>query len=83
MYFSPTDWLEGGFPKKVKRYSLGQHSHFVLVLLVISELDLDLEGSKLDGILQPNRMSTFQDCFLCLLIQQVELDRIPDTKKLT
>ena len=67
-----------GRTKQVKGYSLGQHAHFVLVLLVISELDLDLESSKLDGILQPDRMRPFQNCLLCLFIQQVELDRIPE-----
>ena len=52
----------------------------MLVLLVISELDLDLEGSKLDGVLQSHGMRPFQDCLLCLFIQQVELDWIPDAK---
>ena len=80
MYFPPSDWMEGDFAKQVKGYSLGQHARFVLVLLVVSKLDLDLESRKLDGVLQPHRMRPFQNCLLCLLIQQVELDRIPDTK---
>ena len=64
--------------KNEKMYLLGQHAHLVLVLLVISELDLNLESSKLDGVLQPDRMRPFQNCLLCLFIQQVELDWIPD-----
>ena len=52
----------------MKVYSLGQHSHFVLVLLVISKLDLNLESCKLDCVLQTHRMCPFQDCFLGLFI---------------
>ena len=54
--------------KKIKVFSLGQHSHFVLVLLVISKLDLNLESCKLDCVLQTHRMCPFQDCFLGLFI---------------
>ena len=50
-------------------YSLGQHAHFVLVLLVVSELDLNLKSSELDRIFEPDRMGSFQDRLLCLLVQ--------------
>ena len=49
-------------------YLLGQHAHFVLVLLVVSELDLDLERRKLDGILQPHGVGALEDGFLRLLV---------------
>ena len=49
----------------------------MFVLLVVSELNLDLEGTKLYGGLQGNRVGPVQDGFLGLLVQQVELDRVP------
>ena len=49
-------------------YLLGQHAHFVLVLLVVSELDLDLERRKLDSIFQSHRVGALEDSFLRLLV---------------
>ena len=63
-------------------YLLGQHAHFVLVLLVVSELDLDLERGELDGILEPDGVGPLQDRLLRLLVQKVELDRVPGKYKL-
>ena len=53
---------------------LCQHARLVLVLLVVSELYLDLEGSELNCSLQRHRMSPIQNCFLGLLVQKIELD---------
>ena len=56
---------------------LGQHARLVFVLLVISELNLDLEGTKLNCSLKGHRMGSIQDSLLGLLVQEVELDRVP------
>ena len=61
-------------------YSLGQHPGLVLVLLVLPELDLDLERPELHGRLQRHRVSPVQDGLFGLLVQQVELDRVPAKK---
>lgn len=53
---------------KYSFYSLGQHAHFVLVLLVVAKLYLDLEGRELDGIFQADWVGAFQDGFLGLFI---------------
>ena len=58
-------------------YSLCQHAGLVLVLLVVPELDLDLQGPELDGGLQGHGVGPVQDRLLRLLVQQVELDRVP------
>lgn len=56
---------------------LGQHARLVFVLLVISELNLDLEGTKLNCSLKGHGMGSIQDSLLGLLVQEVELDRVP------
>ena len=49
----------------------------MLVLLVVPELNLDLQRPELDGGLQGDRVRPVQDRLLGLLIQQVELHRVP------
>ena len=63
--------------KNEKMYLLGQHAHLVLVLLVVAELYLDLEGAELYGVLEAHRVGPLQDGLLRLLVQQVELHRVP------
>ena len=72
MYFSSMTDRKLLLPKKkiyLGFYLLGQHAHFVLVLLVVSKLDLNLKSGELDRIFEPDRMGSFQDRLLCLLVQ--------------
>ena len=47
------------------------------LLLVIPELDLNLQGRELGCIVHSNGMGSVKDCFSGLLVQQVQLDRVP------
>ena len=47
------------------------------LLLVITKLDLDLQGSELGRVVQPDGVGPVQDGLPGLLVQQVELDRVP------
>ena len=47
------------------------------LLLVISELDLDLEGRELGRVVHPDRVGSIQDGLSGLLVQEVELNRVP------
>ncbi len=54
-----------------------ENTRLVGLLLVISKLDLDLQGRKLGCIVHSDGMGSVKDCFSGLLVQQVELDRVP------
>ena len=47
------------------------------LLLVVSELNLDLEGRELGRVVHPDRVGSIQDCLTGLLVQEVELNRVP------
>ena len=47
------------------------------LLLVIAELDLNLQGRELGCIIHADRMGSVKDCLSGLLVQQVQLDRVP------
>ena len=59
----------------VREYLL-QNSRFVVLFPVVSELDLDLEGREVDGVVHPDGMGAVQDGLASLLVEEVQLDGV-------
>ena len=57
--------------------NLLENSGLVSLLLVVTELDLDLKSRELSGVVEPDGVGPVQNGLPGLLVQQVELDGVP------